>query len=343
MKRFSQCVLVVGLLFGFPSFAQTPIRFLEFPAPGSVLWNAPVETNLPCNGPVRVTLSNFSTTPESLANPKPLTVAANPNILNQTLGQYNWATNGNTFAFYNTTGGLLTYRVTFTFSTPADPSKLLLIIGGLFSSSVATVSTNVTKVEEYITPSKDSWCTTTCTAGTPPNVISGPKVSSGWSTTPSSDYRNSAFTLLRLQSTGNITTLTVDIDQAQGDGLNFGLANVCQPCACQTAPRPDPDFQLMATLNTGNTSTVQVVATTAPLPTGASFSWKVEEIDAAGTVIGPVSNNPPAWWPTPTYNSFSGYTFQQKRRYRITRGVWSDCYPFTAMTKVLSLCSNCTN
>lgn len=343
MKAFARWLLIGSILCSSQSFAQTSIRFLEFAAASKVgdtlPLNAPVDTSLPCNGSVRVSLTNLTATPV----PSSYKIAANPTIPNQSIGTYTWTTNGNNFSLYNTTGGTLKYRVTFTFSSAVDPTKLFLIVTGLYSSSIATVSVPVTKVGEYITPSAQTWCTTGCANGSAPTLVNSTKLTSGYTSTNGTDYRNTGFPLLQTTSSGNITTLTVDFEQANGDGLGWTLAYVCSPCACQGAPRPDPDFQLTATLETGNTSTYQVVASTAPLPTGAGFSWKVEEIDASGNVTGPVMNNPSAWWPSPTYNNFSGYVFQQKRRYRITRGVWSDCYTWTALTKVVSMCSNCSN
>lgn len=336
-------LLLGSILVGWQSFAATPIQFLEFPAgskAGDTLsLTSPIETNLPCNGSVRVSIGNFSTQPVASS----YKIAANPVIPNQTLGAYNWTTNGNNFSFYNTTQTTLKYRVTFTFANAPDPSKLILIVSALAQNTKVTVSAPVTKVAEYSTPSAQLWCTTSCPNGTAPILVDGTKkvLTSGYNPTSGTDDRNTGFGFF--QTSGTFTTLTLDFEQQNGDGLGWTLAYACSPCACQGAPKPDPDFQLSATLNISNTSTTQVVATSAPLPAGAKFSWTVQEIDASGNVIGPVANNPSAWWPNSAYNDFSGYTFQQKRRYRITRGVWSDCYTFTTISKVLYLCSNCTN
>jgi len=96
-------------------------------------------------------------------------------------------------------------------------------------------------------------------------------------------------------------------------------------------------------MNPGNTSTFSVVANMAPLPAGAAFWWKVEEIDptTGATVPNTVMENPAAWWPTPAVNNFSGYTFKQKHMYRITRGMWNDCVKWVDLKKVVYMCSAC--
>jgi hypothetical protein len=97
----------------------------------------------------------------------------------------------------------------------------------------------------------------------------------------------------------------------------------------------NPDFQLTATIPIGNTTTFQVAATNPPLPPGSKFFWSVEEVDNSGATIGTPLVNPPAWWSNPTTNNFSGFTFQQNHRYKITRGMWSSCVPWTAITKTV--------
>jgi hypothetical protein len=86
-----------------------------------------------------------------------------------------------------------------------------------------------------------------------------------------------------------------------------------------------------------------VTATLAPLPAGVRFAWEVEEFDVAGNPVpGTKVSNPAAWWPTPTINAFNGYngtstlgntssvgSFKQGHRYRITRGLWAECNPWT--------------
>jgi hypothetical protein len=100
----------------------------------------------------------------------------------------------------------------------------------------------------------------------------------------------------------------------------------------------NPDFTLQATLNAGNATTFQVLATMPALPVGASFWWQVEEIDCAGnTVAGTVLTNPAAWWTLPTANNFPGYTFQAGHRYKIRRGVWSSCVPWTEKAKTVEM------
>jgi hypothetical protein len=119
---------------------------------------------------------------------------------------------------------------------------------------------------------------------------------------------------------------------------------------------PDPDFQLTATNSFGNATTYQVTATSAPLPSGGKFWWKVEEIDL--TTGNPLPNttviNPAPWWANPTTNQFWGYNgtsalgntsnigvFVRGHKYRITRGVWSSCSPWADLSKTVFMCTNC--
>lgn len=113
----------------------------------------------------------------------------------------------------------------------------------------------------------------------------------------------------------------------------------------------DPDFQLTATMPSGSSTTYQLTATSAPLPSGAYFSWQVQEIDIATGAVVPSTTmtNPAAWWGNPTVNVFQGYynnsssvgVFQRGHKYRIERAVWSSCSPWKSVTKVVYMCSNC--
>lgn len=117
------------------------------------------------------------------------------------------------------------------------------------------------------------------------------------------------------------------------------------------AMNPDPDFQLTATLPAGNSPTYQLTATAAPLQPGASFWWRVEELDAVTGAVLPntTETNPSAWWANPTTNVFSGYynnsspigVFYQGHKYRVSRGTWSSCTPWSAVSKTVFLCNNC--
>ena len=113
----------------------------------------------------------------------------------------------------------------------------------------------------------------------------------------------------------------------------------------------NPDFQLSATLPSGNSPTYQLTATSAPLPSGAGFWWRVEELDPVTGAVLPNTTvtNPSAWWGNPTTNVFSGYynnnspvgVFYQGHKYRITRGTWSACNPWAAISKTVFMCTSC--
>ena len=119
---------------------------------------------------------------------------------------------------------------------------------------------------------------------------------------------------------------------------------------------PNPNFQLTATIPSGNATTYQLTATAAFLPSGASFWWRVEEIDltTGNALPNTTVTNPAPWWANPLTNVFSGYNstsnlgnisnigvFQQAHKYRISRGVWSDCSPWTAISKTVFMCTGC--
>jgi Kelch motif/Galactose oxidase, central domain len=114
----------------------------------------------------------------------------------------------------------------------------------------------------------------------------------------------------------------------------------------------DPDFQLSATLPAGNSPTYQLTATAVPLSAGVSFWWQVEEVDPITGAVMPntTMTNPAAWWPNPLTNVFATYynnnsapagVFYQGHKYRISRGTWSACKPWTAVSKSAFLCNNC--
>jgi hypothetical protein len=131
-----------------------------------------------------------------------------------------------------------------------------------------------------------------------------------------------------------------------------------------SAPIPsaaDPGFTLTATLP-ANSPTYQLKATYPALPAnvGASFWWQVEEIPVTGAPIGLAPPNPQQWWSlsVPDKNEFWGYNgtpnlasgapntlpvgeFNQGKKYRITRGVWSTCSPWRASSKTVFMCNGC--
>lgn len=123
------------------------------------------------------------------------------------------------------------------------------------------------------------------------------------------------------------------------------LQDIKNPC-----PGPDPDFTLTATAPSGTTNYYSLNATAAPVPAGASYYWRVEEIDQGGQVINTLEN-PSAWWANPLATDFSGYCctnaatppgkFELGHRYRIVRGVWGTCHGWTEVAKTVFMCKNC--
>lgn len=148
-------------------------------------------------------------------------------------------------------------------------------------------------------------------------------------------------------ASSNLNTITInpENDNTANDGntVSWGqIDSICLQDLSAPCPAPNPDFTLTAVLAAGNSSTYQLTATTAPLPQGAGFWWQVEELDpVTGTVVPNTTvTNPPAWWTNPTTNVFSGYNgapgnpgvFKQGHMYRITRGVWDTCHPWTSIS-----------
>lgn len=114
------------------------------------------------------------------------------------------------------------------------------------------------------------------------------------------------------------------------------------------------DFGLTGSIPAGNTTTYIVTATVS----GAridGYWWEVGEIDNNGNYIsGTVITNPSNWWATNLYNTntFPGYccnstvttgngTFYQGHTYRITRGTWGPCTPWTSTSKIIKMCTGC--
>ncbi|MGH9424253.1 MAG: hypothetical protein ACRD3J_30050 [Thermoanaerobaculia bacterium] len=133
-----------------------------------------------------------------------------------------------------------------------------------------------------------------------------------------------------------------------GNTVSWGeIDNICLQDIRNPCPPLDVDFGLTATLTAGNSTTFKLTATTSALPAGAGFYWSVEEINLSnGTVIpGTTVSNPSQWWGNPLTNNFGGYVgtgtlvnstnpgvFQQGHKYRITRGVWDPCRPWTQIS-----------
>lgn len=161
----------------------------------------------------------------------------------------------------------------------------------------------------------------------------------------STQWQTVSFDFTVSQAFDTITINPVNNNTANdGNTVSWGqIDNVCLQDLKALCPPLNPEFSLTSTLTAPNSTTFGVVATTTALPPGAGFWWQVEEIDAAGNAVpGTTVTNPSAWWPTPLTNNFGGYNgsatlgntstpgaFKQGHKYRITRGVWDLCHPWT--------------
>lgn len=114
------------------------------------------------------------------------------------------------------------------------------------------------------------------------------------------------------------------------------------------------DFGLTGNIPPGNTTTYIVTASVSGSP-HSGYWWEVGEIDGNGNYIsGTVMTNPSNWWASNLYNvnTFPGYccnstittgngTFYQGHTYRITRGTWGPCTPWTSTSKTIRMCTGC--
>lgn len=103
----------------------------------------------------------------------------------------------------------------------------------------------------------------------------------------------------------------------------------------------DPSFDLsIQTL--GNHYSVTATAPPLPSAVGLGYFWAVEELDNFGNPIPSASMiNPSIWWTGGTYNNFHQYCcyeddynsyghFEFGKTYRITRGLWANCYTWNS-------------
>jgi hypothetical protein len=110
------------------------------------------------------------------------------------------------------------------------------------------------------------------------------------------------------------------------------------------------DFTLIGTAIAGNNVNYKVTASVASIPADAGFYWEVSEIHpTTGVVIsGTTMTNPTNWWHSSLWytNTFPGYccnsspitgdgTFLLGHKYRVTRGVWGPCHPWTQTVKTV--------
>ncbi|XOV67703.1 MAG: T9SS type A sorting domain-containing protein [Fluviicola sp.] len=105
-------------------------------------------------------------------------------------------------------------------------------------------------------------------------------------------------------------------------GLNGCSSTDCSIVDEDARLSESSDFNL--SLSPGSGNNLNVSATMAPLPSGYSFFWQVDELDPNTNAVISSTVNPPLWWNYPTYLTFPGYTFLKNHKYRITRAIWSD-------------------
>jgi hypothetical protein len=154
-----------------------------------------------------------------------------------------------------------------------------------------------------------------------------------------------------------LNTLTINPENASavndGNLVSWGrIDSICLQDLSAPCSIPSPDFTLTAVLPAGSSNTYQLTATAAPLAPEVGFSWQVEELNpVTGAVLSSTTvTNPAPWWTNPTTNVFSGYNgtaslgptgnpgvFAQGHEYRITRGVWDTCHPWTSISHTVFL------
>ena len=108
------------------------------------------------------------------------------------------------------------------------------------------------------------------------------------------------------------------------------------------------DFTLVATNPTNSTTNYIVTASVASIAPGSSYYWEVCEVTLLGNNIisGTCMTNPSNWWHSSLelVNTFPGYccnstpitgggNFLLGHKYKVTRGVWSQCAPWASTDK----------
>lgn len=178
---------------------------------------------------------------------------------------------------------------------------------------------------------------------TPP--VAAPGITSqAWTEIALADWTAPATTSLNTITVSPINDSAID----DGDLVSFGqIDSLCLQDPRQACVRPNPDFALTAVSPSTSSSMFRLTATADPLPTEAGFWWRVEELDLVSGAVLPATTvtNPAAWWSDPETNDFSGYDgtaslntslapgrFETGHKYRITRGVWDVCNPWTSAT-----------
>ncbi|HVR39302.1 MAG TPA: hypothetical protein VMU84_09415 [Thermoanaerobaculia bacterium] len=240
MKRagFVAFVFAIAILHVQLAQAQTTIKHLQFPA-GSVhlsTLNLPLTLDLPCYGRVLVTFS-----------PNPPTGAQGGVVFFHQTSAENQSPQNNlsivwgadTDRFSVLTGPATDFTLTFTFlDGPPDPSRLFLIVAGLATVTTATVSTVPatppgTLAGEFASPAPPAALTST-------TLISGSTLSNAGD----HDLKNTGWALYKIQPAAAISSLSVAMHQAPGDGVGWTLAYTCSPAV--SAPDPVPALSTAA-------------------------------------------------------------------------------------------------
>lgn len=173
-------------------------------------------------------------------------------------------------------------------------------------------------------------------------------------------------------NTTNVTTgpfYSSPISLCPTTTTTYTFKNTPNPNYCKNADQvtitvnPSPvissDFALTGTIPVGSSQYYIVTANVASVPAGSGFYWEISEIDSLGNVVPNTSvYNPSNWWDTSLYytNTFPGYDvpisnfvnttvgngkFYLGHKYRITRGTWGPCTPFTTTSKEIYMCTGC--
>jgi hypothetical protein len=208
--------------------AAIPIRYLKFPGgttDGKVL-TLPLDLELPCYGLVGVKV-----TPDTVGGPVP---AVSYFVQKLAQGQsatdgtttYTWGADTNRFNVL--TSQDLDYNVTFTFTSPPDPTRLLLAVIGLREGSTATISTQPatpagTRAGEFQFPATAATPSTPATLASAMTDFKGAVLSH--MNDSNLDQANTGWALYRPQ--GSFTSLTVKMHQVAGDGFGWTLSYVC--------------------------------------------------------------------------------------------------------------------
>ncbi|MBL8218691.1 MAG: PEP-CTERM sorting domain-containing protein [Bryobacterales bacterium] len=188
--------LTAGIHLIAPALHAMPIRYMDIPpTPGFGF-----TTTLPGYGSVSVSQS---------PNAIPFTFFHQPQAENGSIPGYSWGTDTDRLNMLNSGAGYASYTVTFTFLNGApDPTKLLLLVAGLASTSTATVSQpGALAGELYISQINSS--TTQLSGQVLSSMADGDPKNTGWAL---------------YQPSGSFTTLSVAFRHEPGDGLGISLA-----------------------------------------------------------------------------------------------------------------------